>query len=487
MYKLCVRGGGNLCKKLILDIKCSGDKKHEVVYVADTDKLKQGSKIENIEVGGVNNAIELYQKDFIHKFVIFYNYGFKVITEMAKELLEKEVLESDILIFQNKKFYTLKQIMRLFKFQMYSLLNEHDYKHEKIIAENDSKYQLYGSNWLSKYIDGIITKNGISQNNIHLICAEGKELDDSIIDEPDNNKIYLYNIFYYYFFSNAMWFHTLKTEVKKTNITGLATGISTIREAIKDKKIINLSNSQQDIYYDFCMLKKYCNVNNNKPSFVIMGLGPLSLCYDMSISEITNNTALLYYPEVKTMHNHKYAAFYEKYFDNEYGKIKYLFPEINVEECFDNYYFLKMKKIFDMGKIEFNEQKLSEKDKEIIKNNITNLFYNSGNENTVNENKRIIIDYLDFCKSKEIPVIVFYPPYSDFYKKEIDTTIFEQVKDYINSLKNIFDIKILDLSNLCLSDDLFYDYIHLNNKGTEYIRPYIDNAIDKVLKIRGER
>ena len=279
-----------------------------------------------------------------------------------------------------------------------------------------------------------------------------------------------------------MWFHTLKSEIKKTDIKGIATGISTIREAIKDKYIMNLSNSKQDIYYDFYMLKKYCNIKENKPEFVIMGLGPLSLCYDMSICETAKDMVFLYYPEVKTMHNHEHLTYYQDYFDNEYKKIKHLFPKINVEECFDNFYFYKMKRILDMSKIEFSEKNMSNKEK--VKEHIKNIFYYSGNENTINENKNIIRKYMEFCKSNNISIIAFYPPYSNFYKKEIDVKIFENVKEYINNLRKYFNIEVLDLSNLDLPDNMFYDYVHLNNKGTEYIRPYIDNVIQKVLKSR---
>ena len=169
--------------------------------------------------------------------------------------------------------------------------------------------------------------------------------------------------------------------------------------------------------------------------------------------------------------------FYKMFYDNEMKKINFYLHGFSVEECFHDYYWARKERIFDLSNIEFSEDKLSDKNKAMILREIKQLFYESQNEYTVEENKKNIVEYFTFCKSNRIQIIAFYPPYSHFYKENIDYNLFKEVKDFINSYQEEFQIKILDLSELDLPDDFFYDYIHLNKKGTMLVERYIEALI----------
>lgn len=350
-----------------------------------------------------------------------------------------------------------------------------------------------GKNWLAKYI---LTLNHDNMVNYE----EGMEIDEkgSILIICDNellikyhhdlqcfkDRIYAFNIIYYYFYENAIWFETLKKQKEKNNICAIATGISAIRDAVQYDSILNLANTSQDIFYDLQLLKKYGEIYHDNIQFVIMGLGPFTLCYDMSTKEKIDQLSLLYYPETATLHNKKYSDFYELYFRLESSKLKDMLSEFNVEECFDQFYFSKYKRMFNLGNLEFDENRLNTQEKEKIKEHIEELFYSHSRRDTVDENKEYIIEYFEFCKEHDFPIIILYPPYSQCFKQHIDKDIFSEVKNYILSYKDIYNLEILDLSDLELPDNMFFDYMHLNKKGTNYVREYLDKSIERVTKER---
>lgn len=493
MEKLCIRGGGSLGRKALASLK-KMDIQKEVVYFTDKDTGKYGSQINGVLVVDVNRAVSLYREGSIDKFIIIFEYGIRLIKDLVAELRTQLVEEKDILILYGEILEPFGKVKELLKFQFIDFQGMQDIQNTYLAASCAIKMQksenlvVCGTNWLSQYLtENVLAKtvlwdelDTVDERKIYIICEEGYELKEKLREIPDSQKIYLYNIVFYYYFSTALWFDTLYSQKKKKNIYGIATGISTIREAIKSDHILNLANSAQDLFYDYRLLIKYGEKLKGKIQFAIMGLGPLALCYDLTVNKRTRNIALLYYPETKCLHNIEQSEFYIRYYDREMQKINFHLAGFSVERCFDDYYWIKKKKIFDLGNVEFSEDKLSERNKSIILEEMNRLFYESKNDCTIEENKENIIKYLTFCKGNGIQTIVFYPPYSHFYKKNIDYTLFKEVKDFIDSYQNEFQIKILDLSELDLTDDYFYDYIHLNKKGTRLVKSYIDVFMQEI-------
>lgn len=499
--KLCMIGGGKLCKKAMIGIK-DNYMKNPVTFIADKDKKKCGHYIENIPIISFTEAVSLYINGRIDKFVILSVYGVKTISELILELYESNVNEEDIFIYHDSAFWGWKQVKENLFFHFFDLFCEDERSHicEYLEQEKEQLSDLQvnnvvvvGKNWLAKYILSLNDKRIVTyedyvdkggSDSFFLICEEELSSKNYMDMFSTEKKIHVYNIIYHYFFANAIWYQALNTQKEKRRICGIATGISTIREAIQNEFIFNLANSAQDIFYDIKLLMKYGEIKKEEIQYVIMGLGPLALCYDMSVRKKTENRSLLYYPETKTLHNMKFSEFYSLYFDVEYFKLKNLLENFNVNECFEKYYLSRFKGVFNLGNLEFDENKLTIIEKNKIQEDIRELFYDCTGKYTVKENMILIKEYLQFCNEHGFPVIVFYPPYSNFYKEKIDKQIFAEVKNYIMSLKKIYNLKILDLSDLDLPDSMFYDYIHLNKKGRDYIQCYLNDIIEEAMRAR---
>ena len=493
MEKLCIRGGGRLGKKAILEIR-ELYKDIQVSYVADKDLQKCGQLIEDVLIVHIEDAFRLYKEKKITKYVIIFSYGMDLVKEIIKELLNNFVKEEDILILHNsilEKYRSVKYRLPFHFIDFYST-QEKEILYRKMANEkpiedfNSKNFIICGNNWLAKYVLENIKKETMEQfdesrkydnDEIFVICEENFYLKYDLSSYLNSQKINLYNIIFNYFFSNASWFDVKHTELKKKDICGVATGTSTFRDAIKIEYVLNLANWGQDIYYDLQLLKKYSKIYSRKIQFTIMGIGPRVLSYDMSTNKKVSKNTLLYYPQLNTLHDMNNKEFYKLYYDLEIEKVKYYFSDFQMEKCFYEYYISRIRNILDYKNGKFNEQKLSDMDRERLKKEMQEAYNESKNEEIVNKNKNYIIEYFEYCKNFKIKIIVLFLPFTEFYKRGPAYKLYSDVKEFINKQRNIYDFEILDLSNLCLRDDNFYDYVHLNQQGEELIRKKLEETL----------
>ena len=506
MESLCVRGGGTLGKRVVRELVENG---RNVNYIADTNERKFAETENEIPIISIKDAVQLYKKNIISKFIIPNKYGVATIKEIVSELLEYDAEEESILIYkvgsaendiewENFNTYKKRLLFYFIDFFCYEEVATLCKKvKQKAVTLNsnlkDKKIILIGENWLSRYILNNISrpcevkqfldkKEVANNNNILLVCDETL-MEFCTFEYLDDNIIHIYELFWSYYYSNASWYMTFSQIAKKTSAEGIVTGISTVRDAIKRNNLINMANVAQDIYYDYFLLKRYLNSIKEEDTYikyVIMGIGPLVLRFDMSIYKDSRELVLSYYPYIKKIHNKENAEFFSCFYEYEEKKLNALIPKIDFEDCFFNYYFKGKCGLLDFGDQEFNPDKMTLTEEKKLQAMIDNTFCKSRNENTIDENKKIIDQYLRLCKETHKKVLIFVPPYTQFYKKYWPYDCMGEVKEYIESLKKQYSFQMLDLSNLELENSCFYDYLHLNKKGRFIVEQHIDEALRKL-------
>ncbi len=263
-------------------------------------------------------------------------------------------------------------------------------------------------------------------------------------------------------------------EEQRKNLEVIATGISYMQKAINQemvcKKLINLANHSQDLYYD-CNLIRYVleNYKNDllKFKYIFLGMNYYSFEYDMSKSAMKGKIPIYYEAIGKSHHmnkiddviifkqiNERIAQNIFKYQENGFVKI----------DWFENN-FESNTNIFEINEVIGMRQALLD-----------------GNKNypeTVKENIQIFKDYLKILKDNSIKPIVIVCPVSKYYAKYFPQRLKNEFYAIINETSKEYDFQFIDYFNNDLFDDEdFYDVSHLNNKGAEKFTKILNEIIE---------
>ena len=87
-------------------------------------------------------------------------------------------------------------------------------------------------------------------------------------------------------------------------------------------------------------------------------------------------------------------------------------------------------------------------------------------EKTFIENKGILEAFLTYLKMNNIKALLYFPPFPDIFKRNIDSIMQKRTHNVINEFQKKYNFDILDLTyDKGFSDELFCDWSHLNAEG----------------------
>lgn len=258
---------------------------------------------------------------------------------------------------------------------------------------------------------------------------------------------------------------------EKEAVKGIITGMSYFRDGIDADGFpvpaVNLSSSSQDLYFDYLELQKHISGNTE---WVVMGLAPYSLRYDESLAKTKNYRVPVYainHGKKGLHHAESYAPLLpaRQQIDALFG------PDFCDEIFWDAYVPVFGMTSYDMeGKFDAANVPLAEQ-VEIGQQ------YNKPYENTLQENKQILKDYLAFCCSHSLKVIIVLPPFTAWYKDHWKQDYRDEVIRELTSLKDQFAFTLCDLSSEDWQDELFRNGSHVNALGRKKMTERISAVI----------
>lgn len=97
------------------------------------------------------------------------------------------------------------------------------------------------------------------------------------------------------------------------------------------------------------------------------------------------------------------------------------------------------------------------------------------------ENKGILEAFLTYLKMNNIKALLYFPPFPDIFKRNIDSIMQKRTHNVINEFQKKYNFDILDLTyDKGFSDELFCDWSHLNAEGANLATEKINCYMDKI-------
>ncbi len=311
-----------------------------------------------------------------------------------------------------------------------------------------------------------------------IICGEGYSFED--IEKHINEEDRILNL--YRLCLNGFIGYPLAWKVYtdyQKNVLDcdcIITGMSYIRDALESKLIncraCSAANSSQDLYYDFLSFKEALK-KNNMISKLIIGLAPYSLRYDLSLTQTPYEKNRLYFYYGRFADSHNNVSLKKEL--EEYYRLLTQFKDI-LGDDFEEKMFFDLERFLDNEGM--NNKRVFSEDN-MIPAEIFQMKgkYNKPYEKTLNENKIVLKDFINYALQNNVKVILFIPPYSRWYKERWDIAYKNELTDYCNLLMRDHDIKLVDLSEYEFSNDYFADYAHLNHLGAIYVTSLINRYL----------
>lgn len=247
------------------------------------------------------------------------------------------------------------------------------------------------------------------------------------------------------------------------------------------KNFFNYGVSSQDLFFDYNIMKYALKFENFRKNvrYAIIGLPYYGFHYDLSKSQNKNTIRTeIYYPILGTLHNYEN----KQNFINEYEIYRTLCGNIlksNYSRTTFNYTKENYAKLVDgIYKKEFDSKNLSKIQKEELVKDIKKDF-NKKYPLTVEENKKILIDYLELLKLNNIKPVILVCPVTKIYRDNCPVYFKEEFYNIINALKLNYDFQFIDyFESEEFEDVYFYDTSHLNYKGAEKFTNILNNVIE---------
>lgn len=238
----------------------------------------------------------------------------------------------------------------------------------------------------------------------------------------------------------------------------IATGLSYMYYALDinemKKETANLASSSQDLYYDFNVVKYILELNLYKPKYVIIGLSYFSFHWDISKSSL-DYMCVKYRAISKQSHNSENYEVNNKEYDCFLKQSQELllmdFNNIVVKDMFSN----SWNTILDEKNKKLGESQAQIHNKKIYKS-------------TVEENIKILKEYLKLLKNYSIKPILVVCPTSKYYYNYFPDRLKNEFYSIINFISKDYEFQFIDYfySNKFEEND-FADPSHLNKNGAK--------------------
>lgn len=492
---VCIRGCGKAGERCLRFLQYKQDVEICFSDIDDNKKICCGK-----DVYSISESVDKYHREIIHFFIVPLEYSEKIRKDIIEELLIENVKEEHILLFPNRvemeyKIDKLADIRFIKGFYISSLYFEklHYYNKERCkryisdilckLKETYEKVQYQfiftGGGYIKDYLDRLKLESfeeevstHTATKKVYIICDNSTYNWKNCFEKAGKSDIFifLYEYLMHYYYKDPNWyFYHCKVQIQQ-KITSIITGISYIRDALKDKSFLNLANSGQDLEHDFALFKKYinmCEQRNIKIKNVIIGICPYSLRYSMKRSNVNQEKILLYEPVIEGILLKQGYSYYYWWYEYQKRLIDIFLDNFDIQKCFFEHYVPLHEKI-DYKETIFDANRLSEEERKANEQNQC-ILYNKPYGETKQENKEILKEYVVSALSKKLEVYFFIPPYSELHKSTWNRDYLEETKEYLKGLKETYDIHILDMSGDYFPDWYFYDAGHLNTVGQEVV------------------
>lgn len=264
-------------------------------------------------------------------------------------------------------------------------------------------------------------------------------------------------------------------------------------DELLNETVANVALPSQDIYYACSLIKRLAQ-KKNRIKKVILGIGYTTTFSDLSrtknekeIKRVTN----VYYPILNDIHNALMITEREDRIVSCIWNIPYITSIISREIYNNNMhekYFNDIKQrsksktcLWDQKNMEWWE--LCETDRmlsartraEMHNRNLTHI-------ETFEENKRLIINLIEWCKTQEIQFLLMTLPTTSEYKKYLSHEFKKEFYEFLNSVDYTIDlIDLVDETDFRVED--FNDMDHLNQKGAEKVTKRFNEFLEDWGKI----
>lgn len=265
---------------------------------------------------------------------------------------------------------------------------------------------------------------------------------------------------------------------KQQHIRGAVTGLSYEQTGINwdtiDKNLCCLATPSQDLFVDYhkfvWLHKKY----TAQIKYCIIGMTDYALWYDLSLSK-NRIRMLCSYDMIKNTHNfHDYdnlLLMWDEYKDILKNLLIKDYNELEYEHSFHP------EKVYIPNYNKYTECNSEiEKDLEEIKHVFSKPY-----EKTFIENKQILIVFLKYLTLNKINTLIYFPPFPKIFRENTDISMKRITRNFIFELQKFYHFNILDLTdNPDFTDDLFFDWCHLNAVGADLATEKLNSYMNKI-------
>lgn len=249
-------------------------------------------------------------------------------------------------------------------------------------------------------------------------------------------------------------------EIYECIITGISYTLTGIDIESLKYKAYTFANGSQDLFYDYKIAKYVIEHVNYNIKYCIIGLSYYSFQYDLSLSNMKSRVNG-YYEFFKDYHNAYDIKENRSDINKKIGSLIINFKS-NQEITFEKPLILFENSV----------------NKEETGRRVAESDCNKSYPRTVEENKIIFKDYIEFLKQKNIEPIVLIFPASKYYTKYFSNRIEEEFIKIINGFRSEYNFKYIDFFRSELFQDKdFGDISHLNIYGAKKFTTMLNGLI----------
>lgn len=265
----------------------------------------------------------------------------------------------------------------------------------------------------------------------------------------------------------------------KTIIVGSSHAMNGIVEScLESGRVINLSISSQDLYYDFEHIKKAVEEGRQEIEICVINIGYYMMYWDLSCGKTMNYLVpTVYYPLLGKLHHYQIIDEYDMLKNVDFDRN--MFSEQWIRGFVDNWargvfmeestYYGSLKtreknNILGVKKVIWNELSVDEKEKVAIQraedHNCLKVHKYTREENGILV--RAMTEYL--VQHDIIPVFVIFP-FTAYYNAYIDREYIADIRTVLEELP--YPIEFIDMNDYpgMFDDSDFLDTDHLNLQG----------------------
>ena len=331
---------------------------------------------------------------------------------------------------------------------------------------------------ISNTDDEDLDSNELSSYNIVIYEDFCEKISSNIIQE------FQYNYDYYYL-KNAL---SAATNPNITSIiSGSSYGIFGVETSLLSNAV-NLSLASQDLFYSMKGIYYACSKNRNIKNIV------LCVGYYYFFSDLSKNQNLFEIQRVSKVYNPLYADTHNCYllppspknflYESDIFDIQNILDIYTQKEYIKGYFHNQRlrkdhaakewdDKSKDWYQLSINEKIEAGKQRAAVHNKAIKR------KNSLLENKKLLQDFLKFCDTENINLLLVVTPSTPYYLNCLLPDFKSKFYDILNEVDGI--IHLLDLADdPTFLDEDFNDTDHLNEKGAQKLTQIIHNTFQEI-------